>query len=220
MEAAFVGELQELAPVSATVAEAPGATGATGATAPLLDAGATRARVAAVEARLDGLETLEPMARTLAFAAVQGLAGLYGEGLARIVARLVELEAAGPAGAAGPLAALLEDELVAHLFILHDLHPVGLAARVEQALDETRPYLRSHGGDAEVVRIEGGVVQLRMIGSCHGCPSSALTLRQAVETAVRRLAPEIARVEEGGAGGGAGGGEAEDVLVQLERQRA
>lgn len=183
--------------------------------AALLDAGATRARVAAVEARLDALETIEPVARTLAFAAVQGLAGLYGEGLARIVARLLELE---PAGAAGdPVAALLDDELVAHLLILHDLHPLDLRARVEQALDETRPYLRSHGGDAEVVRIEGGVVQIRMVGSCHGCPASTVTLREAVTKAIWRLAPEIERVEEAGV---VPDPDAGAELVQLERRGA
>jgi Fe-S cluster biogenesis protein NfuA len=117
--------------------------------------------------------------------------------------------------ASDPLESLLEDELVTHLLILHDLHPLDLATRVEQALDEMRPYLRSHGGDAVVVGIEGAVVQLRMIGSCQGCPASALTLRDAVETAIRRVAPEIERVEEvgGGSGGdGRGGGE--------ERRRA
>jgi Fe-S cluster biogenesis protein NfuA len=166
--------------------------------APPVD-GAVRARVAAVEARLDALETLEPAARALAFAAVQDLAGLYGEGLARIVGGLQSRgwEWADAAKAGGdPLALLLEDELITHLLILHDLHPRDLADRVEAALDETRPYLRSHGGDAEVVSIEGGVARVRMIGSCHGCPASTVTLRNAVEQAVRRHAPEIVRVEE------------------------
>lgn len=194
------------------------------------------ARVAEVDARLAALERLEPGARNIAFAAVQGLAELYGEGLARIVGGLehwsalrvgayangggeVEVRGGGSFGegagelaeVSDPLASLLEDELVAHLLILHDLHPLDLAARVERALDETRPYLRSHGGDAEVVGIEGGVVRLRLIGSCRGCPGSALTLRDAVEEAIRRLAPEIERVEEEGAN---------LKLVQLERRGA
>jgi Fe-S cluster biogenesis protein NfuA len=177
------------------------------------------ALVAEADARLAALERLEPGARAVAYAAVQGLAELYGEGLARIAgglerwgnggARANGANGAGSMVASGPLESLLEDELIAHLLILHDLHPLDLAARVERALDEARPYLRSHGGDAEVAGIEDGVVWLRLSGSCHGCPGSAATLRDAVEEAVRRLAPEIERVEEEGAN---------TKLVQLERR--
>lgn len=154
--------------------------------------GAARARVAEVEAGLDALETLEPAARELAFGVLQGVAELYGEGLRRIVARLEE-------GERDVLEALAEDELVAHLLVLHDLHPLGVEERVRSALEETRPYLRSHGGDAELLRIEGGVVHLRLHGSCKGCPSSSLTLQGAVETAIRRVAPEVEGVVAEGA---------------------
>lgn len=198
--------------------DAPRATGAPHTASPE-DDDSIRARVAAVEARLEALEGLEPVARTMAYAAVQGLAGLYGEGLARIVGRLGGWHgggnwgggaAGGPTVASGPLAALLDDELVAHLLILHDLHPLDLAARIEQALEEVRPYLRSHGGDAEVAEIEDGVVRLRLSGSCQGCPASAQTLRDAVTAAIHRLAPEIERVEEAPL----------PVLVQLRERRA
>lgn len=151
------------------------------------------ALVAEVDARLAALEGLEPGARAVAYAAVRGLAGLYGEGLARIVTGLERWD-----GARSPLALLLEDDLVEYLLILHELHPLDLDERVERALGEARPYLRSHGGDAEVVAIDDGVVRIRMVGSCRGCPSSAVTLRDAVEEAVRRHAPEIERVEEVG----------------------
>ena len=68
-----------------------------------------------VEALLDRLEALaDPAAREAATATVQALLALYGEGLGRIVERV------GPAQAR----ALAEDELVAHLLLLHGLHPV------------------------------------------------------------------------------------------------
>jgi Fe-S cluster biogenesis protein NfuA len=66
---------------------------------------------------------------------------------------------------------------------------------VRQALDKVRPHLRSHGGDVELLGVVRGVVRLRMVGSCDGCPSSAAALRQAVEEAVAATAPDAAGVE-------------------------
>ncbi len=40
-----------------------------------------------------------------------------------------------------------------------------------------------------------GVVRLRMQGSCHGCPSSALTLKNAIEEAIYAAAPDVAAIE-------------------------
>ena len=87
--------------------------------------------------------------------------------------------------------ALADDELVAHLLLLHGLHPVPLEERVREALDEVRPYLDSHGGDVELLGVEDGVVRLRLQGSCSGCPSSAVTLKLAIEDAIHRRAPEV-----------------------------
>lgn len=162
----------------------------------------------AVEARLEALDGLEPAARTVAHAAVQGVVGVYGEALARIVAGLHrwsggegdrgvgEASAGAAAGGRGtsyePLDLLLEDDLVAHLLILHDLHPLDLRARVERALDEVRPELRSRGEYVEVGSIEEGVLRLQVSGENR---SSARTLREEVAPALRRLAPEIERIE-------------------------
>ena len=76
----------------------------------------------------------------------QALLDLYGEGLARIVDVAVATTAA---------AALADDELVAHLLLLHGLHPVPVEERVRGALDEVRPYLESHGGDVELLGHRG-----------------------------------------------------------------
>jgi len=90
---------------------------------------------------------------------------------------------------------LVDDELVTTLLILHDLHPLDVEARVVRAIDKVRPYLGSHGGDVEVVGIDGDVVRLRMQGSCSSCPSSQVTLNFALERAILEAAPEIARIE-------------------------
>jgi Fe-S cluster biogenesis protein NfuA len=113
---------------------------------------------------------------------VQALVALYGEGLARIAARL-------------PLADLVDDELVSHLLLMHDLHPVPVRDRVQGALDEVAPYLDSHGGGVELVAIEDDVVRLRLKGTCNGCPSSRTTLELAIEQAIHRAAPDVERIE-------------------------
>jgi Fe-S cluster biogenesis protein NfuA/nitrite reductase/ring-hydroxylating ferredoxin subunit len=144
---------------------------------------AARDRIARVEALLDEVEGMPEPGRATATELVQALVELYGEGLARIVARV---NGAGED--------LLEDELVAHLLLLHDLHPVPLEERVRGALEEVRPYMESHKGGVELVSIEDGVVRLRLEGSCSGCPSSTMTLKLAIEDAIHRAAPDIDEV--------------------------
>jgi len=118
---------------------------------------------------------------------------LYGGGLARIVTMV---DAAGPAGD-GIAEQMADDELVSSLLLVHGLHPDDLATRVRKALTRVRPYLGSHGGDVEVVGVDeqAGAVRLRMTGSCDGCPSSIITVKLAVESAIRELAPEVTSVE-------------------------
>jgi Fe-S cluster biogenesis protein NfuA len=93
--------------------------------------------------------------------------------------------------------ALVADELVASLLVVHGLHPVSLVERVERALEQVRPLLDRHGGNVELVHVdaEASVVHLRLLGSCDGCPSSAVTLQGAVERAINEAAPEVVRIE-------------------------
>ncbi|WP_329060817.1 NifU family protein [Streptomyces sp. NBC_01429] len=94
------------------------------------------------------------------------------------------------------LAALAGDDLVASVLLVHGLHPYGVETRVEHALASVRPYLGSHGGDVELLGItEDGVVRLRLLGSCDGCPSSSATLALAVRGAVEAAAPEVTAIE-------------------------
>src|SRR4051812_4885783 len=124
---------------------------------------------------------------------VQALLDLYGEGLARMIDHVADRDDGGALAEA-----LAADELVAHLLLLHGLHPVPLEARVRGALDEVRPYLESHGGNVELMGVEEGVARLRMQGSCSGCPSSTVTLKLAIEDAIHKAAPDIDRIEAEG----------------------
>jgi Fe-S cluster biogenesis protein NfuA/nitrite reductase/ring-hydroxylating ferredoxin subunit len=143
-----------------------------------------RDRVARIESLLEEIEELpDPVARDRCTEVVGALLDLYGEGLARIVERVPAAQS------------LVEDELIAHLLLLHGIHPVPVEARVHGALEEVRPYLQSHGGNVELVSLRDGVLRLRLEGSCSGCPSSSATLSLAVEEAIRKAAPEVEEIE-------------------------
>lgn len=157
----------------------------------LLDDKGLQERVARMETLLGEIEALEdPSARARAAEVVGVLLDLYGDGLARmmeVVARGEERER--------NFEAFARDELISHLLLLHGLHPLDVETRVARALEEVRPYLRSHGGNVELLGIEGDVARVRMEGSCDGCPSSAMTLKLAIEEAVLKAAPDLERVE-------------------------
>src|SRR5215210_7357323 len=61
--------------------------------------------------------------------------------------------------------------------------------RVEEALDTVRPYIHSHGGEVELLKLQDGIVHLRLSGSCHGCAASAMTLKRGIEAALREHWP-------------------------------
>jgi Fe-S cluster biogenesis protein NfuA/nitrite reductase/ring-hydroxylating ferredoxin subunit len=132
----------------------------------------------------------DPAVRELATALAGALVELYGEGLERIVAAVAEHDRDGAMAAA-----LGADDLVAHLLLLHGLHPEPVELRVERALEEVRPYLTSHGGAVALLDVADGVARVRLEGSCDGCPSSAATLELAIRDAVARAAPDVDRVE-------------------------
>lgn len=70
------------------------------------------------------------------------------------------------------------------------------AHRVAEAMELVRPYLASHGGDVELVDVQGEVALVKMIGACQGCGMSAQTLKSGIEDAIISRVPEITRVEE------------------------
>jgi Fe-S cluster biogenesis protein NfuA len=70
------------------------------------------------------------------------------------------------------------------------------AMRALQVLDGVRPYLTGHNGDVELVRIEGTVAYVRLLGACQGCGSSTETLRDAVAQALLDNLPELTEVRE------------------------
>ena len=147
------------------------------------------ARVEELTAQLEAIG--DPFARSCAEELAGALMGLYGEGLERI---FETLEAEGPA-LAEVRERLAGDGVVASLMLIHGLYPVDLETRVREALDSVRPYMESHGGDVELLGIEGGVAHLRLEGSCNGCPASASTMELAIEQALRDAAPDLEGID-------------------------
>lgn len=65
------------------------------------------------------------------------------------------------------------------------------AAAVKSVLNRIRPALQADGGDIELVELAGSVARVRLTGVCAGCPTSHMTLHLGIETALRRLHPEL-----------------------------
>ncbi|MDD2258406.1 MAG: NifU family protein [Bacilli bacterium] len=68
--------------------------------------------------------------------------------------------------------------------------------KVRFILDKVRPYIQNDGGDVEFVRIENGIVFVKMLGACVGCASVDVTLTEAIETIILEEVPGIIGVEQ------------------------
>ncbi|WP_326616272.1 hypothetical protein OG863_03240 [Streptomyces decoyicus] len=189
-------------PQAATVqADAPHGT-APHAAAP--NAEATGRRVEEVLDRLAQRDDRE--AGAAAEELVRVLMDFYGAGLARIMHLLGSGTDNG-----GPGSALLRDELVTSLLVLHDLHPEDTAARIGRALDSVR---RQHPAEVAEFDADSGTLRLRSgdLGGC-GCPSTNQQAQQAVEAAVSCFAPEVTSVRWEAAGA-----RKEPALLQIARR--
>jgi Fe-S cluster biogenesis protein NfuA len=149
-----------------------------------------------IEELVQRIEDLpDPDARSSALALVQALMDFHGEALDRL------MEIVAGQGEQGYLIfnKFSTDELISNLLLLYGLHPVPLEERIAQALEKVRPHLDSHGGNVELLSITDGVVRLRLEGTCRGCPSSAETLKLAIESAIYSAAPDVVSIEAEGA---------------------
>jgi Fe-S cluster biogenesis protein NfuA/nitrite reductase/ring-hydroxylating ferredoxin subunit len=149
-------------------------------------------RLEKVESLIRELDALEDeAAKRSAVDAVQALLDLHGETLDR----LLELVAAKGEFGEATIREIAADEMVGGLLILHGLHPLTLEERIQGALAKVRPYLGSHGGNVELLGIRDGVANLRLEGSCHGCPSSTMTLKYAIEKEIAQAAPDLVEIK-------------------------
>lgn len=144
-------------------------------------------RIEKLASKLD--QAGDPEVRAAALELVQSVIELHGAALQRLIDKCLD-----SAEGERALSEALKDQLVASMFLLHSLHPDDIETRVGRGLETVRPYLHSHGGDCELISVHDGVVQLRLHGSCGSCPSSSLTLKNAVEEALFDAAPDIVEI--------------------------
>lgn len=88
----------------------------------------------------------------------------------------------------------LSHPLARTLLAMYDLVDVEPEILVEEALDEVRPYIESHGGQVELLDVDGGEVHLRLGGACDGCAGSTMTLTRGIEEALRARFPGFERI--------------------------
>jgi Fe-S cluster biogenesis protein NfuA/nitrite reductase/ring-hydroxylating ferredoxin subunit len=156
---------------------------------------------------VDGIETLERLASRIDQAAAvvdkldhqardsahelqHAIEAFHKEALTRMVRRLKD----DPRGKE-LLFEMVDDPLIYALFVRHAIVRPNIVMRVSRVLDLARPYIRSHGGDVELVEVRNNVVYVRLHGSCNGCSLSAVTLRDEIEAALRTNIPEITGVQ-------------------------
>ena len=68
--------------------------------------------------------------------------------------------------------------------------------KIEKILNEKiRPAVAKDGGDIKFIEFTNGIVKVQLQGSCSGCPSSTMTLKQGVQNLLKHYLPEVKEVE-------------------------
>ncbi len=134
-------------------------------------------------------------AREKALELLRTVLNLYGEVLRRIL-RIVQSRPPGEQ-VVGQLIVrqMMEDPAISSALMIHGLYPVELKVRVATALDQVRPYLHSHGGDAQLLEVENGVAKVRLVRPRHDGSSSIVPMRLPIEKALLEAAPDLSGIE-------------------------
>ena len=129
--------------------------------------------------------------KTAARELVQLLMDVHGRGLERV------MEIVFDSGDSGPtiIDKFGQDAIVGNLLLLYSLHPDGLEARIQSALDRIRPRLRKLACTIELESIQEGAVHVRLATSGHSCGSSNKDLRSIVEDGMYEFAPDLTSLE-------------------------
>lgn len=143
-----------------------------------------------VDAKAARVADLDPEARAAAVELQEAIEAFHRPALVHIVRTLRD----DPRGKE-LLFELVDDPNVRAIFALHGIIKPDIMTQANTALDGVRPYLQSHGGDVELVRIENGRAAVRLHGSCNGCSMSAVTLREGVEEALVNGVAEIEGID-------------------------
>ncbi len=73
----------------------------------------------------------------------------------------------------------------------------AILRKVKNVLEQVRPYLQQDGGDVNFVELtDDMVVVVELTGACGSCPYSTMTLKNGIETVMKKAIPEITAVEQ------------------------
>lgn len=71
-----------------------------------------------------------------------------------------------------------------------------ITKKVQNVISQIRPYLQQDGGDIEFIEYtDDNVVNVKLLGACGSCPYSTMTLKNGVESAMKKAIPEVKSVE-------------------------
>ncbi len=67
--------------------------------------------------------------------------------------------------------------------------------KVQKAIDRIRPNLQADGGDVQLLEVtDDGLVKVKLLGACHGCPMAQMTLKNGIERYLKKEVPEVREV--------------------------
>jgi Fe-S cluster biogenesis protein NfuA len=67
--------------------------------------------------------------------------------------------------------------------------------KVQKAIDKIRPNLQADGGDVQLIDVsDDGIVKVKLLGACHGCPMSQMTLKNGIERFLKNEIPKVREV--------------------------
>jgi len=70
-----------------------------------------------------------------------------------------------------------------------------LNQKIQNVIDQVRPYLQADGGDINFIEVtDDNVVNVELTGACGSCPFSTMTLKNGVEATLKKVIPEIKEV--------------------------
>jgi Fe-S cluster biogenesis protein NfuA len=122
---------------------------------------------------------------------IQLLMDVHGRGLERAMELVFDSGNSAP----GIIDKLGQDSIVGNLLLLYSLHPDGLEARVQKAVERMRPRLRKLACAVELEDVNEGTVRVRLTASAHSCGSSTQDLRSIVEDSMYEFAPDVISLE-------------------------
>lgn len=72
---------------------------------------------------------------------------------------------------------------------------MAIKDEIANSIEEIRPFLQRDGGDVEFVDYANGILKVRLMGSCRGCPYSQMTLANGIKRTLQQKFPQLKEVE-------------------------